>query len=141
MAYFADLTGYTYSPSQAGPNVLNVGWLDQAVPYQKGPVDSDIVEALLRLCKKPVNLTRGFHRCPFCKPRSCPPISMTVDNQRVSLGSAEIRVTSENGVVYAAPTLIGHYIEEHEYRPPDEFLAGVVKLLGNVVQLKQGFTR
>jgi hypothetical protein len=141
MAYFADLTKYTYLPNQAGPNVLNVGWLDQGVPYQRELVDSDVVEALLRLCKKPVNLTRGFHQCPFCRHVPHLPVSMTVDDQRVTLGNAEIRVSGENGIVYAAPTLVCHYIEKHEYRPPDGFLAAVGKLPGNMVEPKHRFTR
>ena len=29
---------------------------------------------------------------------------------------------SESGVIYAAPTLIYHYVEVHEYKPPDEFI-------------------
>jgi hypothetical protein len=53
---------------------------------------------------------------------------MTGDGQTLALGDAEIRVGGENGIVYAAPTLICHYIHEHGYRPPDEFLAAVGKL-------------
>jgi hypothetical protein len=44
--------------------------------------------------------------------------------QRSSNG--EIRVAGEQ-VVYAAPLLIIHYIEEHGYLPPAEFLEAVAK--------------
>ena len=30
------------------------------------------------------------------------------------------------GRVYAAPTLIWHYVTEHGYRPPDEFIDAVL---------------
>jgi len=38
----------------------------------------------------------------------------------------EIRVDG-HGVNYAAPTLIVHYIENHKYRPPDEFIEAVIR--------------
>jgi hypothetical protein len=31
-------------------------------------------------------------------------------------------------VIYAAPSLIIHYIEHHGYKPPDEFLAALAAL-------------
>jgi hypothetical protein len=49
-------------------------------------------------------------------------ISMTVDRHEIRLGNGEIRVPGANGLVYAAPTLICHYIDEHEYGPPEDFL-------------------
>ena len=38
------------------------------------------------------------------------------------LGGSEIRVFSPRGQIYAAPTLIYHYINTHHYDPPDEFM-------------------
>ena len=38
------------------------------------------------------------------------------------LGSAEIRVFGADGSVYAAPTLLYHYVSVHHYKPPDEFM-------------------
>jgi hypothetical protein len=43
-----------------------------------------------------------------------------------TLGSAEIRVPSGNGTIYVAPNLIIHYIREHGYRPPDEFIRALL---------------
>jgi hypothetical protein len=31
-----------------------------------------------------------------------------------------------SGKVYAAPTLVHHYVVAHDYRPPDEFIAAVL---------------
>jgi hypothetical protein len=39
-------------------------------------------------------------------------------------GTGEIRVAYE-GVTFAAPVLIVHYIEEHGYLPPTQFLAAL----------------
>jgi hypothetical protein len=69
-----------------------------------------------------VQLTRGFHRCDFCEVF---PMFMTVDGEGISLGNGEIRVAGTDGKVYAAPTLICHYIAGHQYCPPREFLDAV----------------
>lgn len=37
-------------------------------------------------------------------------------------GGAEIRVFSPTGKLYAAPNLIFHYVEAHDYLPPQEFM-------------------
>jgi hypothetical protein len=41
------------------------------------------------------------------------------------LGSAEIRVFSESGAIYAAPDLIYHYMVVHRYKPPDQFISAL----------------
>lgn len=41
------------------------------------------------------------------------------------LGHAEIRAVSDDGVLYVAPNLIIHYIVDHLYGPPAEFIAAV----------------
>ncbi len=38
------------------------------------------------------------------------------------LGHAEVRIPVRPGTMYAAPTLIWHYITTHRYRPPDDFI-------------------
>jgi hypothetical protein len=47
---------------------------------------------------------------------------------RSLLGDAEIRVPGRGGKVYAAPTLICHYIDKHRYCPPQDFLDAVTGL-------------
>jgi hypothetical protein len=61
----------------------------------------------------PVNQTRGIHCCPFCKGEVLP------------TGSYEMRVAGACEV-YAAPSLVHHYVVAHGYRPPDEFIAAVM---------------
>ena len=82
------------------------------------------------LATKPVELYRGKHSCEVCVPpedlvktyipkggKQVGPGSQWAKwaDQRSSNG--EIRVVSE-GITYAAPVLIVHYIEEHGYLPP-----------------------
>lgn len=44
------------------------------------------------------------------------------------VGGAEIRVTGADGTVYATPDMIIHYVERHQYKPPDQFIAAVMRL-------------
>jgi len=135
LTYFPDLSPYRYHTFQPTPDpkLLNVGWLDPLVPFPKGPVDQSIVTKLLRLWQKPLNLCRRLHRCPFgtLEPpaSSCAyPVHMYLEHKEVRVGNGEIRVAEKDRVVYAAPTLICHYIENHHYCPPLEFLDAVSKL-------------
>ena len=42
------------------------------------------------------------------------------------LGSAELRLVGRDGAVYAAPDLVLHYVEHHNYLPPHEFVEAVM---------------
>jgi nucleoside phosphorylase len=127
MAHIGDLEPYSYDPAhraQQDPQLLAVGWLDPSSPFHRGHIEPGIVEKLAKLKRKPVNLTRGFHMCPFCKYERERNAFMYPERA----GNGEIRVKGQNGLVYAAPVLICHYVAEHEYRPPDEFLDAVREL-------------
>lgn len=133
--YYSDLTQYDYLGGevvQPGAALLNVGWLDAAYPYASGSVSSEFLWALWRLCASPVNPTRGFHHCTFCLQsgrisKFSGMMLVTSPWGELCLGSAEMRVSGQRGVTYAAPDLIYHYVAEHEYRPPDEFVAAVIR--------------
>jgi hypothetical protein len=43
------------------------------------------------------------------------------------VGSAEIRVDGLSGQRYASPDMIIHYVEEHGYAPPADFVEGVLR--------------
>ena len=45
-----------------------------------------------------------------------------VSGQEIDVGNGEIRIADEDGLVFAAPTMILHYIVEHRYLPPDAFI-------------------
>jgi hypothetical protein len=123
MTYFPDLSPYTYRPNpETGENAVNVGWLDAGHEYPKGDVHDAVQQKILVLCRTPVNRTRGFHPCPICNKVQWP---LTVNGEDLYLGSAEIWVRGRNGQWYAAPDIICHYIRDHRYRPPEEFVRAV----------------
>ena len=126
MAYFADLTPYSFLASAATSPALNVGWLDLTHPFHQGATEPEFHHRLVALCEHPVHRTRGIHRCSFCPvPGDGTAQRETLDGRTAVLGSAEIRVRGA-GVTYAAPDLIYHYVVRHQYHPPDEFIRAVL---------------
>ncbi len=121
MAYFADLTEYTYRADEAQPSALNVGWLEQPSAFPVGPPSEETLEVLWACCGVATNPMRGLHDCAFCGPEHRCHIAAR-SGERIWLGSAEIRVFSADGQVYAAPNLIYHSVRRHHYSPPDAFL-------------------
>jgi hypothetical protein len=129
--YFADLTEYRYGQTSPRPDVLNVGWLSKHHPFQLGQSAPGFVEKLKRLVESPVNLYRGIHICEFCPP---PPTVLAGGRIPVpapppgTFGNGEIRVRgvgTKSNITYVAPTLVHHYVVEHHYLPPQEFIDAV----------------
>jgi hypothetical protein len=121
MTHFKDLTKYAYHESEFyRPITLNVGWLERHQKFEEQSPADDVLDLLWSFCKVSVARMRGIHECDL---DSCEDTYIaTRGGERLILGSAEIRVFGENGVVYAAPTLIYHYVLAHRYKPPDQFL-------------------
>lgn len=121
MSYFADLTPHIYAREDTeGQTVLNVGWLDPSKEYPRGEVSVEFVKALEVLCERPVYLHRGFHDCRFC-PRKAD------HHFAARIGNGQIRVMDADGIWYAAPTMIHHYVTVHHYQPPSLFICAVLK--------------
>lgn len=128
MAYFADGSPYTYWPNESA---TNVGWLDAAADFPRGTVDTDFLCQLKNLCRFGVNRTRGYHICNLCaqigrSAMSTPTAVDTCGGERFLVGSAEIRVAAKDGLVYAAPDMIAHYVEVHNYLPPRGFIEAML---------------
>jgi hypothetical protein len=130
MAYFPDLSPYSYGHSDH-PGVVHIGWLDGVHPFPTGKVESSLIEKMKSLATKPVELYRGKHTCELCTGApdvfvrgTLNPVWVTWAAQRSS--NSEIRVIGES-IIFAAPVLIIHYIEAHEYLPPTQFLQAVAK--------------
>lgn len=141
MAYFPDLAPYAYG-NRAHPDVVHIGWLDGVHPFTKGRVPSRLIEKMRLLATKPVALYRGRHLCELCAApsdvvktfKSFVPNGVKLIDPNCSWAkwaeprqsNGEIRVSGE-GVIFAAPILVVHYIEEHGYLPPARFLEAIEK--------------
>jgi len=123
MTVFDDLTEYTYLPSFARPGTKNIGWLGEERDFKLENHPDNVLELVWDACGISIAQTRGFHLCPFCQKFSANRAQR--GSQSLLLGTSEIRVFSKAGDIYAAPTLIYHYMAVHHYRPPKEFLSAL----------------
>jgi hypothetical protein len=119
--YYPDFTPYCYIERTADPNVLNIGWLEAPHPFPTKKASEELLDALFEKCLIIVNGTRGWHLCHFCDVPAHG-VEVSRGGKRTFLGHAEIRVEAKDGKVYAAPDLIYHYVSEHDYDPPKEFV-------------------
>jgi hypothetical protein len=75
---------------------------------------------------------RGIHECNLCRASHWPLLplhenpSLNIDGHVCFLGSWEIWIRGTGEAIFAAPALIVHYVDTHEYRPPEEFIAAVM---------------
>jgi hypothetical protein len=106
-----------------------IGWLDGDRPYHRGPVPAAFTAALRQACLHgAVRLTRGYHPCTLC-PRDSPyPVVVVDGDESYAVGHAEVRVEDRRFRAFAAPNMVIHYVEQHDYRPPDAFIAAVLRL-------------
>ena len=136
MAYFPDLSPYTYTTDAADTRtdqpMVNVGWLAGDQPFATGEAPEGLLDALVRLARRPRNRMRGIHLCDICerpgadefRARYLDFMSFQHGATQVTVGNGEIRVAGAH-VWYAAPTLILHYVAVHRYVPPAEFVTSV----------------
>jgi hypothetical protein len=119
MAYFEDLSEYMYQNSARRPGTKNVGWLGLDHPFDRGVANEDDLGRVWNYCKISVAQMRGLHDCEFCS-EDCNYTDR--HGETLLLGTSEIRVFGSDGTIYAAPTLIYHYMSVHLYKPPEEFI-------------------
>ena len=129
--HIPDLTEKTYEswPNMPYPGVFcgetvqSVGYLAEGYPYSKGSVSQELIDKLRALSTTPIVIPDGVHECDLCdlKQRSSLPFS-------IRTGAGEIRVRAADGVIFEAPVLILHYIQAHQYRPPNAFLEALASM-------------
>lgn len=136
--YYADLSTI---PNSWHGSVLSgkaVGWLSCEYSYPKGKIASGFLERLSIFCCSSHIYYMGYHYCEFCNgPKSnnwnwremiddTPSMKLpTCGDNRHCLGSGDILIFGP-GDVYIAPNMIYHYVADHDYLPPDEFIQAVL---------------
>ncbi len=108
--YFPDLG--TECGADRGPYVRAIGWLDGEHPFTRGTCSPDFIAALrehVASAWQPF-AAAGMHERELCA------------NARTA-GNLWIPASD---VVYVSPEMIVHYVEAHEYRPPDAFIQAVL---------------
>jgi hypothetical protein len=127
--HFEDRSNYSYYLKKPVNNVFNIGWLESDKEFSKGEVNKLILDKLAEILTSKndvdvhVNWTRSLDPCALT---GCTDISMSNEGKEIFLGGSEIWLPSiHKGNYFAAPSLIYHYIQEHEYLPPKEFLDSI----------------
>lgn len=127
--HFEDLRPYDYHLSYVLEGVFMVGWLDPPHAFPQAEPDPALVAKLRTMAEYrdvgfdlSVNVMRGWRRCRFCPPPDWDALKPGQIDDR--LGNAELWVPGD-GVWFAAPDLVVHYIETHRYAPPPAFLDAV----------------
>ena len=96
--------------------IIAIGWLDISEPFEKGEVSSSFLAKLRLLWEDgPILSTLGFHECDFC------------EGEKAKSSREKILIDKENKIEYIFPEMIFHYIEKHNYCPPEEFIRFVMK--------------
>ena len=124
MAVFKDLSKYWYSEEGFRAGTVNIGWIeiDDPATYPISPPSEEFLNKLWEFCLIDCVRMRGLHFCERCGDLST---VASRHGKTIFLGSAEIRVFGERAI-YAAPNLIYHFVSEHHYQPPDQFVDAVL---------------
>ena len=102
------------------------GWLEPGHDHARGACPPEVVTMLERAAADPVDRTRGWQRCGFCPPGDYGPTPYrTSTGEELLLGDASLLVPGEGRTDWVAPTLVLHYVAEHDYLPPGELLDAV----------------
>lgn len=134
------------------PEYRNIGWLSKSEPFQEGKISNSLIFKLKEMMFLDIKniedkkngtfkeskaiwihqeYVRGTpYKCQFCEQaeiRLSPDgLSCYTGTSTKLLGGNQISIPSlEKGEFYVFPTLLYHYIVEHNYQPPQEFLEAI----------------
>ena len=135
--YFKDHTYYNYYVNKPLEMIINIGWLSYEHFYEMGETEPEFIEKLTEIIINDYFYDYKFNRircnssCKLCKESILQPY---VDKKRnalmdMPLGFCELLIPSQvNNQYYASPGLILHYIRDHYYKPPQEYIDSVMAL-------------
>ena len=156
--FYEDLSPYSYSTDLVVPqieegiiykrrtSIVNIGWLDNQHPFITGFSSELFLDKLFKLyIIQRKNGYRGFHVCQLCHTIKSSSVTLKNKGQEITIdlpdpmimekggrtaliGSREILVHNGKGIVYVAPNMICHYVAEHNYLPPQEFIHAVLEI-------------
>lgn len=126
MAKYDDFSVYKMDNMEL-KDIYNIGWLGDVGSFQQGMVSEEFLVNLWEYYKCPIFSTRNkFQNVSLDGEWKF--FSALSNGREVMLGSSEIRILDkEKGVIYASPDLIIHYIVNHNYLPPKEYIKAVIE--------------
>lgn len=126
MAVYKDFSEYQLDNKKM-QNVINIGWLGEKGSFPQGDASDEFLVNLWEYYKCPVFSTRNIYQNE--KLDGYWRFFTAIFNGReIGLGNSEVRVLDkERGVIYASPNLLIHYIVNHHYCPPEEYIKAVIE--------------
>jgi hypothetical protein len=131
MSWFDDLSPCDYFGSTHAARCKAVGWLEDGRDFRRGKADPRFVHKLVLLFGEPNPLERltDPHYCSLCAFSRGPSefhLFQSPGMPSVPMGNRNLFVPGD-GFLYIAPSLVLHYIDAHQYLPPEEFIKAVLE--------------
>jgi hypothetical protein len=112
---------------QAVGNRIAIGWLHPDHPFPRGIASPEFIQRLTEIARdwgKSIDALNwgaagGFHECEFCSK----PLKSRRHGDDLASGTFGVPAIDR---IYYCPEMIAHYVAEHEYLPPPEFVAAVM---------------
>ncbi|MCP4537518.1 MAG: hypothetical protein GY832_10260 [Chloroflexi bacterium] len=107
-----------------GLRLCAIGWIEKP-GFPTGQVSNECIDALVAGYPSKIfsDGTRGVHSCTLCNQSI---VQMHWKGQTVQLKGYGHYLIQMEETVYIAPALLLHYICEHHYCPPQEFVYATV---------------
>lgn len=128
--YLPDLSTYPFLESKDNIVFKAVGWLDVNHNFTQGSVTNEFMACLWGFCQTPMIVSMGFHDCDLCNKFNYGyGVYAKREDMQIRLGSTIVAVFDgfSDYTVYVAPDMIYHYILEHQYLPPQQFVDSILK--------------
>jgi hypothetical protein len=117
MSFFPDMG--CESLVAAGDHVRAIGWLHPDHSYTRGEIPAELLARLKEFAARSgdsaaalyFGASGGFHTCEFC-------------GRAHGIGNFGV---PSGDLLFVAPEMVVHYIEQHGYSPPPEFVAAVLR--------------
>jgi hypothetical protein len=117
MSYYPDMG--TKTQIDEGSHIRAVGWLSGKRSFTQGEVSPEVMARIKEFATRwgegimalGWGVFMGLHECELCHD------FMASGNFGVPCGE----------LLFVAPEMLPHYVEAHDYRPPDEFVAAVMQ--------------
>lgn len=107
-----------------------VGWLDSENDFPTRSCANRILRAASRVPNRSVaagSSSRTLYPCPFCR-FTGGPSQLSFGRHVIQLGSRRtVLVIPSEQEIFAAPSMVAHYIDAHDYSPPQPFVEAVLK--------------
>lgn len=130
MSFYADLDPCDYFGAEHAARFKAVGWLSEGREFRRAKADPRFVHKLVLLLAEPNPLEPSADPyfceiCAFSRGPSEFHLFQSPGMPSVPMGNRNLFLPGA-GFLYIAPSLILHYIDAHQYAPPDEFIKAVL---------------